>query len=319
MNHLETIFAPERIDRLIKTGVLIFDVDDTLLARSSRPGEADSSFADSIAAQNLVGLLRLGLRIAFVTGHGWGQLKRRLIDPLIEAVSSFPLVNVTDLIHVYANRGATRIDINRSSCTEDKAYGDKFRIGHEDAEVIRGIFNELTQQLNADRQDKQNLPIDYLPPKIVERDGVVIALRPIDGLSQRDVLVEHGGRLLAGRGLAGRYEISACGRSTIEVIRRGGDKSVAVADLFNRLASKTGAVLIDIQKSSIYIGDEFDANGNDRIVLDNFPDCTCFSVAAVTGNKKKSLIDASQIIGGSRVNVCAKLIEYIERTLVQNS
>ena len=82
MSGLERLLPPERIELLRTCGVLVFDVDDTLLSRRTNAHESDQSFFDSPAAQMLPKLLSAGLRVCVITGHGWAQLERRLMAPI---------------------------------------------------------------------------------------------------------------------------------------------------------------------------------------------------------------------------------------------
>src|SRR5690606_25196426 len=94
-----------RVIALRDRGVLIFDVDDTLLARRGGGSADGETFHESHAAQLIPGLLRKGFHIAIVTGHGWQQLERRLISPIFERASAGDLAR----LWIYANRGATRL------------------------------------------------------------------------------------------------------------------------------------------------------------------------------------------------------------------
>lgn len=129
MNKLEELLTTEILKNLRENGAIVFDVDDTLLARRKNIGESDQHFSESPAAVSVPQLLNAGVRVCVITGHGWAQLEKRFVLPLIEDVAERFPANRNEILQrllIYANRGATKISWENGVFREDKSYGKEF-------------------------------------------------------------------------------------------------------------------------------------------------------------------------------------------------
>ena len=303
LGKFESFFSRPKLENLRRNGVIFFDVDDTLLARRKNASESDQIYSESPAAMSVPLLLNAGVRVCLITGHGWAQLKKRFILPLIEDISTkYPTKRdeILKRFFVYANRGATKMIWQNGDFAENENYGREFIINDNDSIVLRGIFKKLAEDFDEDfaaQQDfyRQSFPLfdfEELPPKIVEREKVVLSLRPIPSYvhcekqiceSPRRKLFSVGYELLQESELGAKYELSESGKSTLEIINKAVSKKIAFQDLILKIAEETNISPETVEESSIYVGDEFAPGGNDYIICQSFPDCACFSVASAKG------------------------------------
>jgi hypothetical protein len=106
---LDTLLQASVVERVLRHGALLLDVDDTILVRERAGRGGPETFADSPSAALLPKLLTRGFRLCLITGHGWKQLESRLISPLTEHLRLSGTQEAIEKLHIYANRGATKI------------------------------------------------------------------------------------------------------------------------------------------------------------------------------------------------------------------
>ena len=309
---LDELLDAARVEQLRRAGALVLDVDDTLLARerarspeggleSVRGGE--ETFAESAAAALLPELLRRGFRVGLVTGHGWRQLESRLVAPIVERLremsggsSDAAATENVARLRVYANRGATKIVYDGTRHKVEEAYGGQHQLRAADIGQLRDLLETLGAEFGAEVRARREwyeaafprFDFATLPARVDEREGAVLVLRPIPaqrhaaagvGSNPRAEVYERARTLLRRAHLDGEYEIAESGRSSIEITRRGVLKEVAVRDLVAEISGATGATGAEVEESLVYVGDEFDAGGNDAVIPRAFPRALCLSVA----------------------------------------
>jgi hydroxymethylpyrimidine pyrophosphatase-like HAD family hydrolase len=294
-----------RVERLRRTGALVLDVDDTLLARERAGGiggggGGEETFAESAAAALLPQLLRRGFRVGLVTGHGWRQLETRLVAPVVARLrESGDAESSVERLLVYANRGATKVVYDGERHAVEEVYGAQHRLRAEDVAALRGLLESLGAEFGADVHARREwyaatfprFDFTTLPARADEREGAVLVLRPIpahrhaaDGAaSARAEVYERGLRLLRRANLDGEYELAESGRSSIEITRRGVSKEAAMRDLLAEVSEAMGVPPARVEESLVYVGDEFDAGGNDAVIPQVFPRALCLSVAPRRG------------------------------------
>jgi hypothetical protein len=304
---LGTLLNPARVERLRRAGALALDVDDTLLARERAGGGGESSrrggeetFEESAAAALLPELLRRGFRVGLVTGHGWRQLESRLVAPVVERLRATGDVRCVERLRVYANRGATKIVWDGARHAPDEVYGERHQLRVADVAALRGLLESLGAEFGAKVREREEwwrasfprFDFTTLPARVDEREGAVLVLRPIPAerhagagvsLDPRAEVYERGLRLLRGAKLDGAYELAESGRSSIEITRRGVSKEAAMRDLLAEVSRATGEAEASVEESFVYVGDEFDAGGNDAVIAQLFRRALCLSVAPARG------------------------------------
>ncbi len=300
LNRISFGFTPENIENLRRSGIIFFDVDDTLLARRTNRLEKDQIFADSEAAQLIPLLLQAKIRVCIITGHGWKQLQKRLVAPLVKEIFDCFYISREQLLRnffIYANRGATKIVWENGDYLEHLEYRAKYAFTEPDLSALRKILRRLGKSFEDDFARRQswhlktfgNFPFDELPPEIIERESVVLGLRPLPSEffssqaiaeSPRQILFSRGCEILKNANLDSKYELAQSGKSTLEIMRRQVSKKNAFQDLLNQISAECQTAPEQIEQSSVYIGDEFSADGNDYVIARDFPRCRCFSVAA---------------------------------------
>jgi hydroxymethylpyrimidine pyrophosphatase-like HAD family hydrolase len=312
VNELGKLIDAARVGRVRRAGALVFDVDDTLLARERAGGAGvetvagtlmetiAETFAESAPAALLPELLRRGFNLCFITGHGWQQLQTRLVAPIIESLresgDSDDARACIERLRVYANRGATKIAWDGERYAVDEVYGARHQLRDADRATLRELLEILGAEFDASFRARrewfqETFPrFDFatLPARVSEREGAVLVLRPIparrhaaDGVpNPRAQLYERGLELLRGARLGDRYELAESGRSSIEITRRGVSKEAAMRDLIRELTAATGEDAARAEASLVYVGDEFFAGGNDSVIPRLFPRALCLSVAA---------------------------------------
>jgi hypothetical protein len=288
-----TLLQAPVVERVRRHGALLLDVDDTILLRERAGGGRPETFSESAPAALLPELLMRGFRLCLITGHGWKQLESRLIDPLTAQLSNSR--EAIQRLHIYANRGATKILWDGARHAVDEAYGARhqFRAGEIEAlnELLRSLADQLTSEVET-RPDwyRKTFPrFDFksLPPTVAEREGAVLVLRPVptskhsesvDSPDLRDQLCGRGFTLLQQAKLSDDYEIAQAGRSSIEITRRGVSKEGAVRDLIAAISASSGETASRVEQSMVYIGDEFFPGGNDYVMPGLFRSMLCLSV-----------------------------------------
>jgi hydroxymethylpyrimidine pyrophosphatase-like HAD family hydrolase len=308
-----------RVERLRRAGALVLDVDDTLLAREraavgdSGRTSGEETFEESAAAALLPELLQRGFRVGLITGHGWRQLERRLVAPVVERLRETCEAGVSIArLSVYANRGATKIVWDGERHAVDAVYGERHQLRAEDTAALRALLESLGAEFDAEvgaRREwyKASFPrFDFatLPPRVDEREGAVLVLRPIPArrhaaagasLNPRAEVYARGLELLRRANLDAAYELAESGRSSIEITRRGVSKETALGDLLaeaSKVSEAVGAsgetargetargeVEACVESALVYVGDEFEAGGNDAVIPQVFPRALCLSVA----------------------------------------
>ena len=312
---LDELLDAARVERLRRAGALVLDVDDTLLARAragaggggrgSVGSGGEETFAESAAAALLPELLRRGFRVGLVTGHGWRQLERRLVVPVVERLREAGDLDAAAAsiarLRVYANRGATKIVWEGARHAVDEAYGGRHQIRPADVATLRALLESLGAEFGARVRERgewyratyPRFDFAALPPRVDEREGAVLVLRPIparghaaDGArsSARAEVYGRGLELLRRANLDGAYELAESGRSSIEITRRGVSKEAALGDLVAEVSAATGEAEASVEGALVYVGDEFGAGGNDASIPPAFPRALCLSVAPEDGH-----------------------------------
>lgn len=328
-----------RVERLRRAGALVLDVDDTLLARERaggdgvRGGGGEETFAESAAAALLPPLLRRGFRIGLITGHGWRQLRSRLVAPVVERLrETGDAAACVERLHIYANRGATKIVRDGERHRVDEFYGERYQLRAADVATLRGLLESLGAEFDADvrargewyRETFPRFDFTTLPARVDEREGAVLVLRPLparrhaaDGASSaRAEVYERGLRLLRRANLDGEYELAESGRSSIEITRRGVSKETAMRDLLAEVSRATGEGAADAEDALAYVGDEFYAGGNDAVIPLVFPRALCLSVAPRRGADESqagvvSLASAAEVAGAEGTAATHALLAHL--------
>lgn len=296
-NSLDTLLPRERLKTIREMGLIVFDVDDTLLARRNKTRVSDQGYTESDAAKMLPHLLNSGYRICIITGHGWGQLRRRLIEPLFADIRDrFPAEadKILTRVFIYANRGATRVGIE-NSWKVDPFYGREYSFAEPEKALLREVFANISDSFYEDYINRSEWYIqafpefDFqeLPAVVIDRENVVLSLRPIPseahaapGLtgSPRRTYVDKASEGLHAAGLSKKYAVEPAGKSTLEITRKGLSKESAFRDALMRTAKEYDVSAEKAEMNSLFIGDEFWKGGNDRGIAENFPNCLCISV-----------------------------------------
>ncbi len=288
-----TVIDASRIERVMKHGALLLDVDDTLLVRERAVGGGSETFADSPSAALLPQLLDRGVRLCLITGHGWQQLETRLIAPLIEHLQS---PGSLKRLSIYANRGATKILWDGSRHVVDEAYGVSYQLRAGELKSLSDLFNSLADEFRVDfdsradwyRKTFPRFDFTSLPATVTAREGALLVLRPVPtakhaesatAIDVRDRLYERGLELLEQAGFTDDYEIARSGRSSIEITRRGVSKEVAVRDLIAGIVKSSRESPSLVEESMVYVGDEFFPGGNDYELPALFPTVIFLSVS----------------------------------------
>jgi hypothetical protein len=169
-----------------------------------------------------------------------------------------------------------------------------------DVARLRGLLESLGAEFDAKVKERgewygaafPRFDFGALPPRVDEREGAVLVLRPIPARRHAEVGVEtnpraevyeRGLELLRREKLDDDYELAESGRSSIEITRRGVSKETAMRDLLREVSRATGAGEASVEGALVYVGDEFDAGGNDAVIPRLFPRALCLSVAGERG------------------------------------
>jgi hydroxymethylpyrimidine pyrophosphatase-like HAD family hydrolase len=293
-----------RVERLRRAGALVLDVDDTLLARERAGSGGEETFKESASAALLPELLRRGFRVGLVTGHGWRQLEARLVAPVVERLREMgDAAASVGRLSIYANRGATKIVWDGKRHAVEEIYGERHQLRAADVARLRGLLESLGAEFDADVRARREwygatfprFDFAMLPARVDVREGAVLVLRPIpaqrhagDGvrLNPRAEVYARGLELLRRANLDGDYELAESGRSSIEITRRGVSKEAALGDLLAEVAEATGEAEATVEGAFVYVGDEFDAGGNDAVIPLVFPRALCLSVAPRHGARE---------------------------------
>lgn len=332
----KTLLSAIDLSDLRRFGALVFDVDDTLLMRRRNPGGRNQIYCESESAKLIPVLLKTGLRVGLITGHGWEQLAGRLISPLIEDTSHrYPEKSRSILsnLFVYANRGATKVNFTDGEFFVDAEYGDAFEIDDMDSKAIIAVLAELSDRFMSEFTERRNwyfsefdnFPFAELPPRIFGHENVVIGLKPVPsaafrsngfGPSPRKDLVTRGLKAMASLGLNEKYDLGESGRTSLEVIKKSVSKSVAFNDLISTIASDCLCSVELVEGASIYVGDEFTPLGNDWVIPIDFPRSLCLSVAPILATARPANVIQLSDASDYNDNGVADLIKFIESVLV---
>jgi hypothetical protein len=324
---LAKVIDRERLAAVRRFGAIVLDVDDTLLARPALRGEDRAEDSGQRVGALIRGLLDRGVRVILITGHGWGQLQRRWIVP-----SPLESTAATERLQIYATRGATKVVCDTAAFSEDRAYSDLYAITHEHRIPLVHLLTSLQEEYVRDfqaraswyRRTYSRFDFDQMPT-VSLREEVVAELRPLPsrvhatrgGRDPRSELSTRGRAELNRIGLSGLYELGESGRSTIEIVRRGISKRIALEDAIRMLSATTGAPGEAIESSLLYVGDEFSPGGNDHVVSASFPRCLCFSVSPLTtgGEGTTGVIELSPHVGESGPAATQSFLSFLLETL----
>lgn len=338
MRLLKEILPTEKLEKLRNNGAIFFDVDDTLLARRKNPSDKDQVFQESQAALYIPLLLNLGVKVCIITGHGEEQLEKRLVLPLVEHITENFLKDYAEILrylYVYANRGATKMVWVYGRSTKDEAYNEKFSLEESDLPILSNILRKLSDTFIGDffkqedyfRQKFPKFNFNEIPPKIIEREKVVLGLRPIpsdwhcatntdSAISPLREMIIEGILMLDDAQLTSKYELTQSGKSTIEISKKQLSKKVAFEDLIAQIARGNQIKPELVEKSSIYVGDEFFPAGNDLIIAQTYSNTLCFSVASSKHEKSyENIIFLPDYIPFEGVSATASLMAHIIKFL----
>lgn len=340
---LDKLIDAARVARVRRAGALVFDVDDTLLARERAGSAGEETFTESAPAALLPELLRRGFNLCLVTGHGWQQLQTRLTAPLIErlresGVDDDATAASIERLRVYANRGATKIVWDGARHGVDAVYGARHQLRAGD----RAALSELLATLGAEFEASFSARSEWfqtafprfdfatLPARVSEREGAVLVLRPLparlhaadQASNPRAELYERGLELLRRAGLSDDYELAESGRSSIEIMRRGVSKEAALRDLIKELTAAgedaagedaAGEGAARVEKSLVYVGDEFFAGGNDFVIPRLLPRALCLSVAGERAGEETQagVVSLARATGAEGTAATAAMLAHV--------
>lgn len=343
---LDKLIDAAHVERVRRAGALVFDVDDTLLARERAggagaencvvnfAGNRAETFAESAPAALLPELVRRGFNLCFVTGHGWQQLQTRLTMPLVEHLRESgdddDAATHIERLRVYANRGATKIKWDGAQHAVDEVYGARHQLRAEDRAALRHLLETLGAEFDASYSARREwfqtafprFDFATLPARVSEREGAVLVLRPIPARihaadkemsNPRAEVYARGLELLRRANLSERYELAESGRSSIEITRRGVSKETAMRDLITELTAVTGADAARVEASLIYVGDEFFAGGNDFVIPRLFPRALCLSVACERAGEETpaGVVSLTRATGARGTAATAALLAHV--------
>lgn len=320
---VETVLSTARVSDLRDSGIIFFDVDDTLLSRSGGRNGTGESFPDSPAAMRLPLLLSRGFRVVIITGHETEQLFRRLIGPLVSA-TGHDLAN----LRVYTNRGGTGFSWDGRSFIEDTVYSACFKLTPAELEQAVRIAANIAAKVSSDiRQHSERIisdyprfPIDELPVKVTVRDDTIVSAKPFPSLSHclvkagpaiRDAAVSDIVNLISRDPVLSKLDVQAAGRGTIEIARHSLSKTAAARHAFELISDALGIPVKVIEQASIFVGDEFGINGNDRPLSDKFSGAACISVAPPVGPQQTPINVINFSANNSNIYSTAKLIDRL--------
>jgi hydroxymethylpyrimidine pyrophosphatase-like HAD family hydrolase len=327
---LETVIDASQMERVRSHGALVFDVDDTLLARERADGAGQETFYDSAAAALLPEFLRHGFNLCLITGHGWQQLESRLVAPIVERLRESGDEAAIQRLRVYANRGATKIALNDAGHQVDVAYGEHFQIRASDVGVLRDLLESLAAEFEVDVSNRDEwyrrvfprFDFEALPARVSEREGAVLVLRPIPGrihaandqpdLDTRAELYRRGLELLQ-HADRDDYQLAMSGRSSIEIMRSSVSKVAALHDLKAALEALTGESAELSEAALVYVGDEFYAGGNDFEIPLVFPRALCLSVAKddLSRETAAGVVQLTRLTGAHGTSAAEELLTYL--------
>ncbi|HLL70687.1 MAG TPA: hypothetical protein VK363_04590 [Pyrinomonadaceae bacterium] len=338
---LDELMDAARVERLRLRGALVLDVDDTLLARVRADGGAgEETFAESAAAAALPELLRRGFNVCLITGHGWQQLETRLVAPVAEHLrgsgDATAAASCIARLHVYANRGATKIVRDGARHAVDEIYGARHQLRDEDVPALRTLLESLAVEFEADVRARvawyeasfPRFDFGALPARVSEREGAVLVLRPVpsrihavrDAVAASSVrnpraeVYARGLELLQSARLSERYELAESGRSSIEITRRGVSKEAAMRDAIAELSAASGASACEVEESIVYVGDEFFAGGNDFVIPQLFPRALCLSVAGGSAaGSEAGVVSLTRASGAAGTAATGNLLAHLLR------
>jgi hypothetical protein len=296
---VRVVDAPH-VQRIYRLGALILDVDDTLIPRAGCDSAGENLALEPTVRIAL--LLLRGFHVGIVTGHGWTQLNRKLIRPIVDILRQTAPHSYAEAIarlHVYANGGATKAAWNGHGHATDLQYGHSHGLRSRDmpvlCRILQGAATELTDDWQARKEWYQrSFPLfDFhsLPAAVEDREGAVLVLRPVPSRAHaaRDVeedpraqLHSRTLRVLADGDLGEFYDLRESGRSTIELMRRSVSKALAIQDIIHERVAGSCSAPKRVEAALLYIGDEFYYGGNDAVIPCTFPECLCVSVAGGT-------------------------------------
>lgn len=319
-----------------RDGVIFFDVDDTLLARRRGRAGSDQTYAESAAARLVASLLDAEVTVCLITGHGWKQLEKRFVLPLIEdCARRFPerAGMLAGNFYVYANRGATKLVRAGDRFRESAAHAEKYSLDKRDRGALEKILVNLKDELTRDferrpdwyLQNFPEFPFAELPAEIFARENAVLGLRPIPSNYYASETVESPRARLFARGLdalavsdlAAKYRLDKSGRSTLEITRRNVSKRIAFADLLGAIAEGKGVPVETVEAASVYIGDEFEREGNDAVIAREFPRCLCLSVGDETRSERlaENVVSIRNLAPEDGVSATAAVVSRIIKFL----
>jgi hypothetical protein len=312
-------------------GAIALDVDDTLLARPPFLGEAPTPDSGQRVGAVILSLLKGGVRVILITGHGWEQLRRRWVGPLLRQYGG-----PAEGLQIYANRGATKLAVDGGRVSEDRGYRDGHVIAEAHREAILQVLRSLQTAYLRDfearaswyRQTFPRFDFDQLPA-VSLREEVVAELRPLpsrahtahQGEDVRAQIAARGRHELDRSGLLGRYELGESGKSTIEVVRRGVSKRLALEDTIRTLAARADASTETIERALIYVGDEFSPGGNDHVISTTFPRCLCVSVSPVSvrGEGAENVVELPALLRESGPAAALAFLSLLHQELSGNA
>lgn len=238
------------------------DFDDTLFPTPTMV-EKRFTLRQSIAEPPLLGLVRKKIRLGVFTNSDITEIDRRFTDPLQEVLAAHDELHLMEQVRIYANGGAIRCIYDAKGQLNEagrEEYRRQFVIPGEDESALREVLSEAGHEywqryLGAMVTMKGRYPaFAFKDPVVENQGGVKFALFPLPP-EERAVALRFIRSRLSEQGreiLAGRYQVKAGGKSTIDVFPGRLNKAFAIRDILDELGIPFGE-----EYPLVYFGDGF--------------------------------------------------------------
>jgi len=130
---LEQWFHVQDMEKFVKQGSLVFDIDGTLLERRKSLNDHPATKAA------MVSLLKKGVRIAIISGNSYDSIEKRVLEPLREALGDERAL-VDELLTVYADGSTSRRDFQNGLPVQNPEYGSEFDMTEDEVSAVLDVL-----------------------------------------------------------------------------------------------------------------------------------------------------------------------------------
>lgn len=266
-----------------------FDLDMTIVPADHTEG-ITTSLTNRPGLYEIVRLLERGIPVVIATGNDMARQQPRVIPPLIKLLAARKQLPLLSKFHLFANNGASRLSFNPDGKTIDETksrrHSSRYGIDKKAINILRTGLREILPEYVWDATSGNRIEIR----RCYSDRFIQLGIKPFPAGERRKIIGDIISILTSSNIPADKYIVEAGGSTTIDILRSGVNKALALRTIMEEIGIKEEKFDVSkIDHPVYYFGNEFwlrsddrggRIRGNDLSVL-RIPNVLAFAVDAV--------------------------------------